>query len=81
MTQTLGSDIVYEDGNPPLYSGSSDPYDIEMRFDPTSLGATVIDLPQTQLCQFCNFSVDEERTYCDTCNSIGYKDCFKNFPK
>ena len=61
MTQTLGSNIVSEDGNSLLYSGSSDPYDIGIRFDPTCLGATVIDLPQTHLCQFCNFSVGEKR--------------------
>ena len=48
-----------------------------MRFNPKSLGATMIDLPQTQLFHVCDFSVGEERIYCHTCNSIGHKNCFK----
>ena len=73
LTDLTSQDSIEECFN----SGNSDPYDIEMRFDPKSLGATLIDLPQTQLCHVCDFSVGEERIYCHTCNSIGHKDCFK----
>ena len=58
------------------FSGTSDEYDIEIKFDADSLGASVYTLPEVALCQGCNLSIGEERLVYDGCKSIGHKHCF-----
>ena len=47
------------------FSSTSDEYDIEMKFDADSLGASVYTLPEVAFCQICNLSIGEERLVCD----------------
>ena len=75
---SLNSPPIYNQDNleVPLAPNNSEPYDIDMHFDPANLRATIYHLPLSPSCQVCDFSVGGECIHCDTCNSIGHKSCF-----
>ena len=47
-----------------------------MNFDLRTLGATLDHLSEAKSCSICHFSVGSEFTNCQSCSSVGHKDCF-----